>query len=95
MAAAATERMPTSGIRAPKELTNEMEVDERVEPNDSEDLYTSLKTLEKKLEFLQIQVRRESFSSSSSSSSFFFTSLSKCFSFFSSVFSSSFLFGDI
>merc|ERR1712017_26502 len=55
MAAAATERMPTSGIRAPKELTNEMEVDERVEPNDSEDLYTSLKTLEKKLEFLQIQ----------------------------------------
>merc|ERR1712164_167220 len=55
MAAAATERMPTSGIRAPKELTNEMEVDERVEPNASEDLYTSLKTLEKKLEFLEIQ----------------------------------------
>ena len=56
MASAADPIAPTD-VR-PKDLMNDMDVDERVEASsDSEDLYTSLKTLEKKLEFLQIQVR--------------------------------------
>lgn len=56
MASAADPIAPTD-VR-PKDLANDMEVDERVDASaESEDLYTSLKTLEKKLEFLQIQVR--------------------------------------
>merc|ERR1711871_252088 len=54
MASAADPIAPTD-VR-PKDLANDMEVDERVDASaESEDLYTSLKTLEKKLEFLQIQ----------------------------------------
>ena len=51
--------IPPSGtgrLDRPKDIVNEMEVDEQVDSSDSQDLYTSLKTLEKKLEFLQIQV---------------------------------------
>jgi 26S proteasome regulatory subunit T3 len=50
--------IPPSGtgrLDRPKDIVNEMEVDEQVDSSDSQDLYTSLKTLEKKLEFLQIQ----------------------------------------
>merc|ERR1711871_307437 len=54
MASAADPIAPTD-VR-PKDLANDMEVDERVDANSkSEDLYTTLKTLEKKLEFLEIQ----------------------------------------
>jgi len=55
--ASAADPIPPTDVR-PKDIANDMEVDERVDANsDSEDLYTTLKTLEKKLEFLQIQVR--------------------------------------
>ena len=55
--ASAADPIPPTDVR-PKDIANDMEVDERVDASaESEDLYTSLKTLEKKLEFLQIQVR--------------------------------------
>ena len=55
--ASTADPIPPTDVR-PKDLSNDMEVDERVESNSkSEDLYTTLKTLEKKLEFLEIQVR--------------------------------------
>merc|ERR1711934_81527 len=53
--ASTADPIPPTDVR-PKDLSNDMEVDERVESNSkSEDLYTTLKTLEKKLEFLEIQ----------------------------------------